>query len=152
VSAQQLIGVQTCRNDHPSVNADGSSNVYTYPPREGRKRKITCRVCRDGLPRERTTGPTAEPTVWDKFGLKRVRSRKDEREDYAFLRRFGLIEAWAKGLEIDDDDITEDFFVALNRRSSFRLRRAYRLISEFAQAEIERINKRKQAEREMGSI
>lgn len=39
-----------CRNGHPRVKPDGSSNVYVYPPRPGRKPRITCRTCRDGEP------------------------------------------------------------------------------------------------------
>jgi hypothetical protein len=41
---------ETCRNGHPRVKADGTSNVYVYPPRPGRKPRITCRTCRDGEP------------------------------------------------------------------------------------------------------
>jgi hypothetical protein len=138
VSAQAA--VPTCRNGHPRVNADGSSNVYTYPSREGRKPRITCRICRDGLPRAADPRSQRDPTMWDEFELKPVRSRKDERRDYAYLRRFGLIEAWTHGLEIDMEAISEDFFVAMNRRYPARLRRAYRLIIEGARAESERLD------------
>lgn len=41
---------EECRNGHPRVKADGTSNVYVYPPRPGRKPRITCRTCRDGEP------------------------------------------------------------------------------------------------------
>ena len=44
---------ETCRNGHPRVKTDGTSNVYVYPPRSGRKPRITCRTCRDGEPVER---------------------------------------------------------------------------------------------------
>jgi hypothetical protein len=42
-----------CRNGHPRVNLDGTSNTYVYPSRPGRKPRITCRICRDGLPIDR---------------------------------------------------------------------------------------------------
>lgn len=44
---------EKCRNGHPRVNPDGTSNTYVYPPRPGRKPRITCRTCRDGLPIDR---------------------------------------------------------------------------------------------------
>jgi hypothetical protein len=44
---------EKCRNDHPRVRPDGTSNVYIYPPRAGRKPRITCRTCRDGESVER---------------------------------------------------------------------------------------------------
>jgi hypothetical protein len=44
---------EKCRNGHPRVRPDGTSNVYVYPPRPGRKPRITCRTCRDGEPVER---------------------------------------------------------------------------------------------------
>jgi hypothetical protein len=44
---------EKCRNGHPRVRPDGTSNAYIYPPRPGRKPRITCRTCRDGEPVER---------------------------------------------------------------------------------------------------
>ena len=44
---------EECRNGHPRVNPDGTSNTYVYPPRPGRKPRITCRICRDGMPIDR---------------------------------------------------------------------------------------------------
>src|SRR6266487_3368176 len=51
---------ETCKNGHPRVKPDGTSNVYVYPPRPGRKPRITCRTCRDGEPVE---GPSQEKRV-----------------------------------------------------------------------------------------
>lgn len=37
---------EACRNGHPRT----VENTYRYPEREGRKPRITCRICRDGAP------------------------------------------------------------------------------------------------------
>lgn len=52
--------LEKCRNGHPRVGEDGTSNVYVYPTRPGRRPRITCRICRDGEPVER---PSQEERV-----------------------------------------------------------------------------------------
>ena len=60
MSSANAATAPVCRNGHPRTNEDGSSNLYTYPPREGRRPKFTCRICRDGLPREKDARPARE--------------------------------------------------------------------------------------------
>ncbi len=132
MSAQREV-LPACRNGHPRVAADGSSNVYHYPPREGRKPRMTCRICRDGVPRERELRPEPEFTIWNEFDLRPVRPRKAERDVYRQLVRYDLIDRWAPS-DIDTQAITEEFVVAMNGRYPVRLRLAYALIIEAAKA------------------
>src|SRR4051812_6904992 len=46
----------TCRNGHERT----PGSTYIYPSREGRKPRITCRICRDGEP---LAGPSQEEHV-----------------------------------------------------------------------------------------
>jgi hypothetical protein len=76
---------ETCRNGHPRVRADGTSAVYVYPARPGRKARITCRTCRDGEPVER---PSQEERV-ARFAEKEVAKIVPRN-----LNRFGELRFW----------------------------------------------------------
>lgn len=81
---------ETCRNGHPRARPDGTSNVYVYPPRPGRKPRITCRTCRDGEPVERA--PQAERVA--AFAEREVAKVVPKRLNaYGELRLWGLCRA-----------------------------------------------------------
>lgn len=78
---------ETCRNGHPRVKEDGTSNVYVYPPRPGRKPRITCRTCRDGEPVER---PSQEERV-ARFAEKEIAKVVPKKlNTYGELRFWGM--------------------------------------------------------------
>lgn len=80
----------SCRNGHPRERVDGTSNVYVYPSRPGRKPRITCRTCRDGEPAER---PSQEERV-AKFAEKEVAKIVTKKLNaYGELRFWGLCRA-----------------------------------------------------------
>jgi hypothetical protein len=81
---------EKCRNGHARVRDDGTSNVYVYPPRPGRKPRITCRTCRDGEPVE---GLSQEERV-AKFAEREVARVVPQKLDaYRELRFWGLCRA-----------------------------------------------------------
>lgn len=79
-----------CRNGHPRVNEDGTSNVYVYPPRPGRKPRITCRTCRDGERVERQSQEDRVARLAEKEVSKVVPKRLNA---YGELRFWGLCRA-----------------------------------------------------------
>lgn len=81
---------ETCRNGHPRVMPDGTSNVYVYPPRPGRKARITCRTCRDGEPVERVPQAERVAAFADREVAKVVPKRLNA---YGELRLWGLCRA-----------------------------------------------------------
>jgi hypothetical protein len=131
VSAQ-LKAVPACRNGHPRFADDGSSNLYTYPFREGRRPKFTCRICRDGIPREKDARSATELTIFEEFDVRKVRPRKAEVLMFEYLRGACLLAAWAEGLELAEDAIVVALFAAINRKYPARSRLAERLaLAEF---------------------
>ncbi|MEX1263838.1 MAG: hypothetical protein WEE66_07880 [Actinomycetota bacterium] len=81
---------ETCKNGHPRVKPDGTSAVYVYPSRPGRKPRITCRTCRDGEPAER---PSQEERV-ARFAEKEVAKIVPKKLNaYGELRFWGLCRA-----------------------------------------------------------
>lgn len=81
---------ETCRNGHPRVKADGTSNVYVYPPRPGRKPRITCRTCRDGEPVDRPPQEERVAAFAEREVAKVVPKKLNE---YGELRFWGLCRA-----------------------------------------------------------
>jgi hypothetical protein len=121
-----------CRNGHPRMNEAGSSNLYTYPPREGRRPKFTCRICRDGLPREMDARSARAPSIFEEFDVRKVRPRKAEVLMFEYLRGARLLDAWAEGMVVAEDQIVVGFFAAINRKYPVRSRMAVRLaLAEF---------------------
>lgn len=81
---------EKCRNGHPRVRADGTSNVYVYPPRQGRKPRISCRTCRDGEPINRPPQEERVAAFAEKEVAKVVPKRLNA---YGELRFWGLCRA-----------------------------------------------------------
>jgi hypothetical protein len=105
---------EKCRNGHPRVRPDGTSGVYVYPPRPGRKPRITCRTCRDGEPVEKESQEERVARLAEKEVAKvipKTLNGHGELKFWALCRaitreRYPLRMAWLMAQL--DPDLTED--------------------------------------------